>query len=173
MTPTREEILKILRDNKERFAEKYGVTKLGLFGSFARDEATKDSGFTLLEILLTMSILLIGFTFVFHTAMSAMQRMAMARELAEAQNACRTVLNELLAGSALIEPDEGKIVEHLPNWRIQVEIYPASQSGLAVLHLSAFRASHVAGLPDSKYQLIRWIPSERVRFPEQQQPSNL
>jgi predicted nucleotidyltransferase len=43
MTPTREEILKILRDNKERFAEKYGVTKLGLFGSFARNEATEES----------------------------------------------------------------------------------------------------------------------------------
>jgi predicted nucleotidyltransferase len=40
---TREDILTILRENKERFAEKYGVTKLGLFGSFARDEATEES----------------------------------------------------------------------------------------------------------------------------------
>ena len=40
---TREDILKILRDNKERFAEKYSVTKLGLFGSFARNEATEES----------------------------------------------------------------------------------------------------------------------------------
>ncbi|MDR0327730.1 MAG: nucleotidyltransferase domain-containing protein [Planctomycetaceae bacterium] len=40
---TREDILQILRNNKERFAEKYGVTKLGLFGSFARNEATEES----------------------------------------------------------------------------------------------------------------------------------
>ena len=40
---TREDILKILHDDKERFAEKYGVTKLGLFGSFARNEATEES----------------------------------------------------------------------------------------------------------------------------------
>jgi len=40
---TREEILQFLRDNKERFAEQYGVTKIGLFGSFARDEATEES----------------------------------------------------------------------------------------------------------------------------------
>jgi predicted nucleotidyltransferase len=40
---TREDVLQILRDNKERFAEKYGVTKLGLFGSFARNEATEES----------------------------------------------------------------------------------------------------------------------------------
>jgi len=40
---TREDILTILRENKERFAEKYSVTKLGLFGSFARNEATEES----------------------------------------------------------------------------------------------------------------------------------
>jgi len=40
---TREEILQFLRDNKERFAEQYGVTKIGLFGSFARGEATEES----------------------------------------------------------------------------------------------------------------------------------
>ena len=40
---TREDILQFLRDNKERFAEQYGVTKLGLVGSFARNEATEES----------------------------------------------------------------------------------------------------------------------------------
>jgi len=34
MTLTREEILQVLRENKERLVEKYGITKLGLFGSF-------------------------------------------------------------------------------------------------------------------------------------------
>jgi len=40
---TRENVLQILRENKGRFAEKYGVTKIGLFGSFARNEATEES----------------------------------------------------------------------------------------------------------------------------------
>jgi predicted nucleotidyltransferase len=40
---TREDVLKILHDSKNRLAEKYGVTKLGLFGSFARNEATEES----------------------------------------------------------------------------------------------------------------------------------
>ena len=43
MIPTRKEILQVLEENKQRFAEKYGVTKLGLFGSFARNEATEES----------------------------------------------------------------------------------------------------------------------------------
>ena len=40
---TRENILQFLRDNKDRFAEQYGVTKIGLFGSFSRDEASEGS----------------------------------------------------------------------------------------------------------------------------------
>ena len=40
---TCKDILQLLRDNKERFAEQYGVTKIGLFGSFARNEATEES----------------------------------------------------------------------------------------------------------------------------------
>ena len=40
---TREDILQCLKNNKERFAEQYGVTKIGLFGSFARNEATEES----------------------------------------------------------------------------------------------------------------------------------
>jgi predicted nucleotidyltransferase len=40
---TLENVLEILQNNKERFAEKYGVTRLGLFGSFARNEATEGS----------------------------------------------------------------------------------------------------------------------------------
>ena len=43
MIPTREEIIQVLEDNKQRLAVKYGITKLGLFGSFARGEATDDS----------------------------------------------------------------------------------------------------------------------------------
>ena len=40
---TRENVPQILRENKDRFAEKYGVTKNGLLGSFARNEATQES----------------------------------------------------------------------------------------------------------------------------------
>jgi len=33
MTPTREEILQVLRENKARLVEKYGLTKLGWLGA--------------------------------------------------------------------------------------------------------------------------------------------
>ncbi|NMG83473.1 MAG: nucleotidyltransferase [Methanosarcinales archaeon] len=39
----REGALKVLREHKREFEERYGVTRLGIFGSVARDEATYES----------------------------------------------------------------------------------------------------------------------------------
>ena len=39
----REEVLNSLRTHKHALAERYGVTELFLFGSFARDQATDES----------------------------------------------------------------------------------------------------------------------------------
>ena len=40
---TQNEILAFLRNNKELFAEKYSLVKIGLFGSFARNEQNENS----------------------------------------------------------------------------------------------------------------------------------
>ena len=39
----REAALKVLREHKQEFEERYGVTRLGIFGSVARDEAVDSS----------------------------------------------------------------------------------------------------------------------------------
>ena len=40
---TRVEILKFLESRKEVFFKKYGVTKIGIFGSYAKDKAKETS----------------------------------------------------------------------------------------------------------------------------------
>jgi len=40
---TKEEILHFLRENKNELLSKYHLSKIGLFGSFARGESTKES----------------------------------------------------------------------------------------------------------------------------------
>jgi len=40
---TKEQILKYLREHKKELYEKYGVRKIGLFGSYARNENKKSS----------------------------------------------------------------------------------------------------------------------------------
>ena len=40
---SRDDVLEILRNHKQVLSERFGVTEISLFGSFARDEATEDS----------------------------------------------------------------------------------------------------------------------------------
>jgi len=40
---TKNDVLNYLREHYQEFHNKYNVEKIGLFGSYARDEATKDS----------------------------------------------------------------------------------------------------------------------------------
>lgn len=48
---TKQIILNYLKDHKEEFREKYGVEKIGLFGSYAREEETSNSD---IDIFATM-----------------------------------------------------------------------------------------------------------------------
>lgn len=43
MELTRESILKFLKTHKQEFKEKYAVEKIGLFGSYAKNEANENS----------------------------------------------------------------------------------------------------------------------------------
>jgi len=45
---TKEEILGFLRDNRKLLSEQYHISKIGLFGSFAKGEQTYDSDVDLL-----------------------------------------------------------------------------------------------------------------------------
>ncbi|MEK6478533.1 nucleotidyltransferase family protein [Catalinimonas sp. 4WD22] len=48
MKPSKTEILHILSQQKSILAQKYHVDKLGLFGSYAREEATENSDIDIL-----------------------------------------------------------------------------------------------------------------------------
>ena len=40
---SRDEVLQLLRNHKPILKERFGVTEISLYGSFARDQATEDS----------------------------------------------------------------------------------------------------------------------------------
>ena len=48
---TKNDVLNYLREHYQEFHKRYNVEKIGLFGSYARDEATKDSD---VDIFVTM-----------------------------------------------------------------------------------------------------------------------
>ncbi len=45
---TKQYIINYLSEHKEEFSKKFGITKLGLFGSYARNEADKNSDIDIL-----------------------------------------------------------------------------------------------------------------------------
>ncbi len=45
---TKEYIINYLSEHKDEFSQKFGITKLGLFGSYVRDEAHKNSDIDIL-----------------------------------------------------------------------------------------------------------------------------
>ena len=53
ITPTKEEIISFLRKNKPYIKKEFGVTKIALFGSFARNEQNKKSD---IDILINMKV---------------------------------------------------------------------------------------------------------------------
>lgn len=45
---TKEYIINYLKNNKDEFSQKFGITKLGLFGSYAKDQANENSDIDIL-----------------------------------------------------------------------------------------------------------------------------
>lgn len=45
---TKEYIINYLKEHKDEFAQKFGITKLGLFGSYAKGNATNNSDIDIL-----------------------------------------------------------------------------------------------------------------------------
>lgn len=45
---TKQYIINYLSEHKDEFSQKFGITKLGLFGSYVRDEADKNSDIDIL-----------------------------------------------------------------------------------------------------------------------------
>lgn len=127
----------------------------------------KRHGYTLLEILMATAILLLGLTAVLGIMRSIHQRSVAAADLADAQLACQTLLNELLAQQSRIKPLPAKPIEGLPDWNIAVTVYPATKPELCVVHVTAQKIDLNTKLPAGiMYQLLRWVHQDRVEIPE-------
>ncbi|MDR0704135.1 MAG: prepilin-type N-terminal cleavage/methylation domain-containing protein [Planctomycetaceae bacterium] len=127
----------------------------------------KRYGYTLLEILIATAILLLGLTAILGIMRSTHQRSVAAADLADAQLACQTLLNEFLAQQSRIKPMEAKPIEGLPNWKITAAVYPATQPGLFTIHVTAQKFDFNTKMPTGiMYQLLRWVPQDRVEIPE-------
>ena len=128
----------------------------------------KCSGYTLIEVLMATTVLALGLAAVFGLTRSALRKSVDAAELADAQLACQTSLNEILAQQTPVKPILLKDIEGLAGWKMTINIYDSPRPTLCVLHISAQKytpnGDNAYGV---LYQLLRWVPEHKVERPKQ------
>lgn len=117
---------------------------------------TRRSGFSLLEVLLASAILL-GSIFVLAELSNLGSRSAAkAIEMNTAHMICQTKLNEILAGAAPVESEQGIPLEAYPGWVVSVEILPASLPNMRALRVTASRENRDEE-DERGVSLVAWI----------------
>ena len=113
-------------------------------------------GFSLLEVLLAMGILLGSMVALGHLAQLGRSRADAAMELANAHRICQGRLNEILAGIRPLETIHEERLEDEPGWLYSVEIDTAARQGL-----SSVRVTVRQDLPEERrpkqFALVRWV----------------
>jgi len=118
------------------------------------------AGFSLLEVVLAIGILLGAAIVLAELAGVGREHADAAEELAAAQLACETKLNEILISATPAETVQNAVLENPPGWVYSVEIEPLSRfdlpPGLAALSVTV--AEYVPdNRPRKQFTLTRWI----------------
>jgi len=125
---------------------------------------TQRSGFSLLEVLLSTTVLLGCVIVLSHIAFVGRSHMEDATALASAQLVCQTRMNEMLAGATPIEAVSDEPIAELPGWGLTVTIDSAEQPGLLAVEVAASALSEEvtgssteAAPAGKRFSLVRWI----------------
>ncbi|MGL6225588.1 MAG: prepilin-type N-terminal cleavage/methylation domain-containing protein [Thermoguttaceae bacterium] len=116
-------------------------------------------GFTLLEILVSLSILLIGLLAVSKLSDLAQRESLSAEELATVQLATQTKMNEVLVhvGQPIV-PILAEPISGVRDWSLSLQVFPTARSGLSAVHIRAEKAG-LSRQPDfsERFDLVRWV----------------
>ena len=121
------------------------------------------AGFSLLEMLLAMSILLACLTVLSELAGIGRRHVGDAQGLSTAELICQTKLNEVLSGATPLESFQKQPVADRPDWLCSVEINPVKQPGVAAVRVTVWYESPSRDELDPElrrehqFTLVRWI----------------
>ena len=121
------------------------------------------AGFSLLEMLLAMSILLGCLIVLSDLAGIGRRHVSDTQGLSTAQLICQARLNEILSGAAPLESFQKQPVGDRPDWLCSVEINPVKQSGVAALRVTVWYEAPARDELDPElrrehqFMLVRWI----------------
>lgn len=133
-------------------------------------------GFTLLEVIVAIAILLFGLSAIFHLSTLTRETSVGAEELAIVQLACQAKMNEILAtqqvpsnGGAIAIPDVGIVSGDSGDWEMRISTFTLSSSrDLLGVRIVAQKRGSAENMSDRRFELVRWIWNNN---PSRQQPS--
>jgi Tfp pilus assembly protein PilV len=111
-----------------------------------------------MELLIAMSILLLGLLAIYHLNNASRTASIVAEELAFVQLACQTKMNELLASNTRRIP--AGTIEAIPNtngWTMSVATFSLSQQGVYGVRITAQKRGAAALDVNGSYELVRWF----------------
>ncbi|MCL2304445.1 MAG: prepilin-type N-terminal cleavage/methylation domain-containing protein [Planctomycetaceae bacterium] len=125
---------------------------------FAVRRPPSAAGFTLMELLIAMTILLVGLSAIYHLNNASRTTSVATEELAIVQLACQTKMNELLASKT--RPIQAGSVGMIPNvngWNMSVATFPLNRQGIYGVRITAKKRGAAATDVNGSYELVRWF----------------
>lgn len=122
-------------------------------------------GFTLLEVVLALAILVGAIAVVGELIRLGGAAAASARDLSQAQLLAESVMAEITAGILPLENSQSVPIETDPEWVYGVELLPVETPGLLAVRVTVVQAG-AAGRP-AEFALVRWMRDPGVELPAQ------
>ncbi len=118
-------------------------------------------GFSLIEVLVASTILLLSAVVLAELAAVGMSHARAAHEMATAQMLCQSKMNEFLAGVAHPQSVEDEPFEGVPGWLYSVEMESAGRFGLAQVRVTVGPEVE-EGQTARRFSMTRWMHGVRA-----------
>ncbi len=125
-------------------------------------------GFTLLEVILALAILLASLAAIGQLVFNAYQSALRVKNMTRAQLICEGILAELNAGSLPLETIADAPVEDIddtvePGWLYAIDIAQLDTNGLLSVQVSVYQDSALVARP-VQFTLTQWMIDPTVEF---------
>ena len=137
---------------------------------------SQTGGFTLMEVLVVLAILIAGFTALAQLQTSALKESAEAEEKTSIQVLCQNELEKILTGMTELVPNQENPVPEFNDWSFTAQYRPAPLPGLIVIRIVA-RKSEYTRVPSDRpgvFDMVRkplaevvvaqWADPDRIRI---------
>jgi Tfp pilus assembly protein PilV len=114
------------------------------------------AGFSLLEVILALSILVGAIAVLGELVRLGTMNAASARDLTQAQLLCESKLAEVMSGLIVPEAVQGVPCETDSSWLYSIDVQPIDMPGIVVLSVTVTQ-DVPANLRPAEFTLVRWV----------------